>query len=143
MSSEFTFLFMPLARAFQQERYPDGFGEGGLTAVKCELMAWAEERHPELVQRLKEAAYSSFCDDIADASLAEGIASGEGENYFGVCPECGKTDGYLNIGRAHWFVCHEHRVRWCAGHNLFSGWREEDEAEWPKNWERIGEYRVP
>jgi RecA-family ATPase len=25
--------------------------------------------------------------------------------------------------RSHWFVCHEHKVKWCVGSNLFSGWR--------------------
>jgi hypothetical protein len=25
--------------------------------------------------------------------------------YFGGCPLCGRTDGYRNIGRAHWFSC--------------------------------------
>jgi hypothetical protein len=49
--------------------------------------------------------------------------------YFGLCPTCHKTDGYLNVGRSHWFVCDEHRTKWCAGANLFSSWREETEAE--------------
>ena len=28
------------------------------------------------------------------------------DNNFGGCPTCHKTDGFLNIGRDHWFVCH-------------------------------------
>ena len=24
--------------------------------------------------------------------------------YFGLCPTCHKTDGYLNVGSSHWFV---------------------------------------
>ncbi len=55
------------------------------------------------------------------------------DEYFGGCPECGQTDGYLNCERTHWFVCHQHRAKWCAGANLFSGWRDEDEAIWTKN----------
>jgi hypothetical protein len=50
-------------------------------------------------------------------------------NYFGGCPRCGRTDGYINVGRSHWFVCDEHRTKWCAGYNIFSSWRQETEEE--------------
>lgn len=70
------------------------------------------------------------------------VVRGSEDNYFGACPTCGSTDGYLNIGRGHWFVCDEHRVRWLAGANLFSDWRNESEETWRKNWDRIGDYRV-
>ena len=49
--------------------------------------------------------------------------------YFGACPSCGRTDGYLNDGSDHWFVCVEHRIKWQLGTNLFSGWREVTEVE--------------
>jgi hypothetical protein len=52
--------------------------------------------------------------------------------YFGVCPRCKRNDGLLNVGHSHWFVCHEHRVTWCIGSNLFSGWRDHDEATFQK-----------
>jgi hypothetical protein len=50
------------------------------------------------------------------------------ENYFGGCPQCGKTDGYVNVrehnlstnGPAHWFRCDAHRTKWCVGANLMS-----------------------
>lgn len=61
--------------------------------------------------------------------------------YFGVCPTCGDNDGYLNIHKDHWFICHEHRVRWHFGTNLFSSWRQESEADWRENQNRIGPYR--
>lgn len=51
------------------------------------------------------------------------------DDYFGVCPECASHDGYRNAGKAHWFVCHEHRVRWLVGSNLFSSWKGETEAD--------------
>lgn len=60
--------------------------------------------------------------------------------YFGVCPQCGFTDGYLNIYRAHFFVCHPHKVRWLAGENLFSSWRFESSADWQTNWDQIKAY---
>ena len=62
--------------------------------------------------------------------------------YWGVCPHCKRNDGYLNLGRGHWFLCHRHRVRWCAGDNLFSTWRHETLADWRDNFARIGEYAV-
>ncbi len=49
---------------------------------------------------------------------------------FGGCPGCGNTDGYLNDGPDHWFVCHRHKTRWRASSNLFSGWRDENEETW-------------
>lgn len=45
-------------------------------------------------------------------------------NYFGVCPQCGRNDGYLNSGRERWFVCHEHRVKWGGGQSKACGWKE-------------------
>lgn len=52
-----------------------------------------------------------------------------GDSPFGLCPECGSNDGYINIGREHWFYCLKHRVCWCVGSNLFSSWREQTEDE--------------
>ena len=43
------------------------------------------------------------------------------DEYFGGCPNCGRTNGYITLnGGEHWFVCDEHQVRWCAGYGLFS-----------------------
>lgn len=41
-------------------------------------------------------------------------------DYWGVCPTCHKNNGYINVGRSHWFFCKEHKVCWCAGIGLFS-----------------------
>jgi hypothetical protein len=49
--------------------------------------------------------------------------------FWGVCPVCRDNDGYLNVGRNHWFFCREHKTKWCVGSNLFSGWRRQTEAE--------------
>ncbi len=51
-------------------------------------------------------------------------------SYFGVCPYCLKTDGYISIGRGQWFYCSEHKVCWFVGSNLFS---------WPfdESWEEM------
>jgi hypothetical protein len=63
------------------------------------------------------------------------------EFTFGACPECHSEGQFLNIGRNHWGVCHEHRTRWWIGENLFSAWRDEDESTWAANRERIKDYR--
>jgi hypothetical protein len=64
-------------------------------------------------------------------------------DYFGGCPRCpdGKNDGYLNIWRANWFVCHTHRVKWCVGDNMFRSWRDESEEIWRTNARRIADYK--
>lgn len=62
-------------------------------------------------------------------------------NYFGNCPRCGRNNGHLNLGREHWFICHAHKVKWCAGLNLFSGWLEETEELWQKNKALLSGYR--
>jgi hypothetical protein len=51
------------------------------------------------------------------------------DGYFGLCPTCHKTDGYINVGRSHWFLCDEHKVKWLIGANLFSSWRHESEED--------------
>ena len=41
--------------------------------------------------------------------------------------------GLFEVGRDHWYLCHEHRSKWSPGSNLFSGWRHEDEGDWLVN----------
>ena len=62
------------------------------------------------------------------------------DQYFGGCPYCGGNDGYLNVERGHWFMCDRHKTKWCAGSNLFSGWRDENEEVWRLNRFRLAEY---
>ncbi len=61
--------------------------------------------------------------------------------YFGLCPQCGRHDGYLNIGSEHWFHCDTHKVKWCAGSNLFSDWLEETNEEHARHWAKLAGYR--
>jgi hypothetical protein len=49
------------------------------------------------------------------------------------CPKCGSTDGFMNVGRDHWFTCEAHGAKWYIGSNLFSCWKEEDEEHWRRN----------
>lgn len=53
--------------------------------------------------------------------------------YFGGCPHCGQTDGYLNVHKEVWFRCDRHHTKWCAGSGLFSSWMDETEADWNRN----------
>lgn len=61
----------------------------------------------------------------------------EEENYFGGCPVCLKSDGYINIGIGHWFYCKAHRVCWWAGSRLFSSYMEQTEEEKEKIFDEL------
>ena len=63
------------------------------------------------------------------------------ENYFGGCPECGGTNGYLNIGPDHSFICHDHKTKWWAGNNLMADWEEENGEIWKANRETLKDFR--
>ena len=63
------------------------------------------------------------------------------ETKFGVCPECGLNDGYLNIVKQHWYYCERHKYKWCAGEDLFSSWQEDTEQDWQKNKHRLARYK--
>jgi hypothetical protein len=71
------------------------------------------------------------------------------DDYFGLCPVCHGAPTCLNIGKDHWMVCHEHKVCWCVGSNLFSAWRHEDPKEWDDNakllrgYEEVDSYHYP
>ena len=61
--------------------------------------------------------------------------------YYGGCPECHGNDGFLNVNRDHYFVCHEHGVYWPIGRSLFHGHMLEDERDWQRNAAVIARYR--
>ena len=58
--------------------------------------------------------------------------------YFGVCPRCHHTDGYVNAGSTHIFICREHKTRWIVGSNLMSSWRNETQDEQRALYDQIG-----
>lgn len=47
----------------------------------------------------------------------------------GSCPTCGKNDGFVNLGKEHWFICREHKMKWFGGSNLFEGWKDQTIAQ--------------
>lgn len=58
------------------------------------------------------------------------------------CPRCGVLTGVRNIGRDHWGFCTRHRFCWLIGSNLYSGWRDETDADWKRNAEFLAKYRT-
>jgi hypothetical protein len=95
-----------------------------------EVMAWLQTQiqHAEAERAtLADLDYSGITEDRP----AGGILDPERRftDHFGVCPTCNKTDGYINIGRGHWFYCAQHKIKWCVGENLFSGWQDETEEQ--------------
>jgi hypothetical protein len=78
--------------------------------------------------------------DVLDA-FGVGVSNeARADDYFGVCPVCLRPGVCYNIGREHWFVCEEHRVRWYVGSALFGTWRDESEEQWARNWEKMKDY---
>jgi hypothetical protein len=76
----------------------------------------------------------------------------EFENYFGVWPTCLHVDGFVNIGREHWFFCQRHRVTWYGGWNLLpppacpepssNERRFETVEDWERNYEMVSGLEV-
>jgi hypothetical protein len=60
--------------------------------------------------------------------------------YWGACPECGNEGIHLSIERTNVVACHEHRVCWVLGYNLFSGWLHETEEVWRENARLLSAY---
>lgn len=58
-------------------------------------------------------------------------------SYFGSCPKCGRNDGYLNVRSVHFCVCDRHGFRWHIGKDLFGDWKEENEAIWERNLDKL------
>ena len=63
------------------------------------------------------------------------------DNYWGHCRHPQHRNYYINLGRAHWMVCDECKIKWFVGENLFSSWRGQTEHMWQRNWEHIKRYR--
>jgi hypothetical protein len=62
-------------------------------------------------------------------------------DYFGGCPTCGMTNGFVNDGADHWFVCDRHKTKWYVGSNLFSGWRDDTAEDRFRDRDLLGSYR--
>lgn len=72
----------------------------------------------------------------------EELTQQETSECSGGCPECGDSDGCLNVGREHWGVCHQHRTKWWVGSDLFSSWREESSEQHEANARLLESYHL-
>ena len=61
---------------------------------------------------------------------------------FAGCPHCGNTDGYINIGEGHWFVCHLHKTQWYIGCDIFPDWKEQTEEQQRAIHSNVADYEV-
>jgi hypothetical protein len=110
-------------------------GQDQIDARLKEHIVAVEEQAQMLRKLVSQIQVPTFAEWEAAMHLANGIFGPRGyftdhrdvDDYFGLCPVCLHTDGYLNIGREHWFFCKEHKTKWCAGSNLFSSWRDDTE----------------
>jgi hypothetical protein len=84
------------------------------------------------------------CAEVDDATAQDVPLATCQAHYWGVCPECGHRDGYLNVGKGHWLYCREHRIRWFIGSNLFSNWKDETEDEQRAKYDALdfGDFRT-
>lgn len=58
-------------------------------------------------------------------AMIETVGDFENDSSFGVCPVCQQTDGYINVGKEHWFICKAHKKKWLFGINILSSWKQE------------------
>ena len=107
-------------------------------AIKHQLSwDWGAEIAESIAETVIEAIEA---DEEKQQAIEDGLELPE-IDHFGGCPKCALNDGYLNIGRGHWFICHKHKNKWFVGSNLFSSWRHEPEEEWERNAQLIERYR--
>jgi hypothetical protein len=86
----------------------------------------------QLINRRPAPAGRVFL-DLEDYTMTETTKRKTPDDFFGGCPHCGENHGYRNVRRAHYFICHTHKVKWLRGENLFSSWRHETEDDWKEN----------
>ena len=67
------------------------------------------------------------------------MATITGTQYYGSCPLCGKTDGYLDTPGGHVFVCDTHKTSWLVGSGLFTVEASDDELR--ANRDKLAVYR--
>lgn len=112
-----------------------------------EEQMWAENQLNEAVKKYRAALDKK--DFVVMANFAARYILEVSNNlggyryhieHFGVCPRCFHTDGCLHVGRDEWFVCHNCKVKWLIGSNLFSAWREMTDEEFEKNAELLNSY---
>jgi hypothetical protein len=108
-----------------------------LAAVEYEMLCDAVDKllKTEPWASLDPGQLFEMADRIKERANARADAA-----YFGGCPRCGSTDGYVNAGCGHWFVCNAHRVKWFVGSNLFSSVHDQTEADQRAVWAPVEDF---
>ncbi len=70
----------------------------------------------------------------------DNIEGPSGRETLTGCPDCGRNDGALNVGRGYWFVCHLHEVKWFAGYAAFLGPFQQPEEAFLANNQILSRY---
>lgn len=119
-----------------------------LTNPNERVLAYQRKRVADLVRQYQEAWRSQdflAAQEVAALAIQELDSAFDINKYqvyhFGGCPYCGWTDGCLSIERDHWFFCERHKVKWWAGSNIFSSWRDQNEEIWRQNSEVLSAYK--
>lgn len=95
----------------------------------------------------KEASdvYCQAAESIATAAVKAGdhpLRYANIRYWEGGCPECGSEGSLVHVYSAQWVVCHEHRLAWYIGDNLYSGWRNLQPDEHEANAQMLESYTV-
>jgi|ERR1043166_5522840 hypothetical protein len=63
-------------------------------------------------------------------------------DYWGICPWCGRHDGYITIGPLQYFVCHTHKTYWQGGRIVawYAEYDQDSEISF-RNYKSISDYR--
>jgi hypothetical protein len=68
-------------------------------------------------------------DDDIKIETPEEIEQRQTAAFSGACPHCHSNNGLVNVGRAQWLYCSQHRVRWRFASNFGSAWRRQSWEE--------------
>jgi hypothetical protein len=93
-------------------------------SLKTVLGAWGKPARGPLGDSLDD-----FMSGGKHGGLIEMENTRRFDDHFGICPTCRKNDGYINVGKGHWFYCAKHKVKWFVGTNLFRSWKHQTEDE--------------
>lgn len=111
----------------------------------AEMLTEARRHFPEAADPVADFpgfAVSRLLTHVLDVLAGDdaGAAEVTTDEYFGGCPKCGKSSGYLNVHKSHYGTCEEHKAYWPIGSGLFSSWLDETESDWQRNRELLSTY---
>ena len=108
------------------------------TETAASVSPWEDDEADTATAQTPAAATSSTVEPDSGFSSLDDAAQ---HDPLGLCPICGRNDGYLNISKNHFAVCNKHRVFWHVGTALFDSWQHENETIWQRNKEKLKGYK--